>query len=132
MLRLGGRRLAPALRRTALCQSNSTALYHSEHAGGGHTRTGQGLAAEVLPGIATARTPERTAELEALAEKHNGFLFGELVRPTALPSLKLLLPPPASLASPCRVLSCIVLPCSPYGCNMTYTDVPHTDTNTTC
>ena len=70
MLRLGGRRLAPALRRTALCQSNSTALYHSEHAGGGHTRTGQGLAAEVLPGIATARTPERTAELEALAEKH--------------------------------------------------------------
>jgi hypothetical protein len=36
------------------------------------------LAAEVLPGIATARTPERTAELEALAEKHNGFLFGEL------------------------------------------------------
>ena len=92
MLRLGGRRLAPALRRTALCQSNSTALYHSEHAGGGHTRTGQGLAAEVLPGIATARTPERTAELEALAEKHNGFLFGELVRPTALPSLKLLLP----------------------------------------
>ena len=82
MLRLGSQRLAPALRRTALCQSKSTALYHS--AGGGHTRTGQGLSAEVLPGIATARTPERTAELEALAEKHNGFLFGELVRSTAL------------------------------------------------
>lgn len=26
------------------------------------------------------RTPERTAELEKLAEEHNGFLFGELVR----------------------------------------------------
>ena len=25
------------------------------------------------------RTPERTAELEKLAEEHNGFLFGELV-----------------------------------------------------
>ena len=112
MLRLGGRRLlAPALRRTALCQSNSTALYHSEHAGGGHTRTGQGLAAEVLPGIATARTPERTAELEALAEKHNGFLFGELVRLTTLPSLKLLLPPPASLASPRRG-TCLHAACS--------------------
>ena len=82
MLRRGSQRLAPARRRTALCQSKSTALYHS--AGGGHTRTGQGLSAEVLPGIATARTPERTAELEALAEKHNGFLFGELVRSTAL------------------------------------------------
>lgn len=27
-----------------------------------------------------ARTPERTAELERLAEEHNGFLFGEVVR----------------------------------------------------
>ena len=26
------------------------------------------------------RTPERTAELERLAEEHNGFLFGEVVR----------------------------------------------------
>ena len=26
------------------------------------------------------RTPERTAELEKLAEQHNGFLFGEVVR----------------------------------------------------
>jgi hypothetical protein len=85
MLRLGSHRLAPALRRTALRQSKSTALYHS--AGGGHTRTGQGLSAEVLPGIATARTPERTAELEALAEKHNGFLFGELVRPNCFTEL---------------------------------------------
>ena len=33
------------------------------------------------------RTPERTAELEKLAEEHNGFLFGELVRaPDARPS----------------------------------------------
>ena len=31
------------------------------------------------------RTPERTAELERLAEEHNGFLFGEVVR--ALSSL---------------------------------------------
>ena len=60
------------------------------------------MAAEVLPGIATARTPERTAELEALAEKHNGFLFGELVRPTALPSLKLLLPLRLPLPPPRR------------------------------
>ena len=112
MLRLGGRSLlAPALRRTALCQSKSTALYHS--AGGGHTRTGQGLAAEVLPGIATARTPERTAELEALAEKHNGFLFGELVRPTALPSLKLLLLPCPPPAGTCLHAACSVSPNSP-------------------
>ena len=27
----------------------------------------------------SGRTPERTAELERLAEEHNGFLFGELV-----------------------------------------------------
>ena len=27
------------------------------------------------------RTPERTAELERLAEEHNGFLFGELPLP---------------------------------------------------
>ena len=26
------------------------------------------------------RTPERTAELERLAEENNGFLFGEVVR----------------------------------------------------
>ena len=26
------------------------------------------------------RTPERTAELERLAEEHNGFMFGEIVR----------------------------------------------------
>ena len=31
------------------------------------------------------RTPERTAELERLAEEHNGFLFGELVRCLATP-----------------------------------------------
>ena len=30
------------------------------------------------------RTPERTAELEKLAEEHNGFLFGELVRLSTL------------------------------------------------
>jgi len=28
----------------------------------------------------TGRTPEREAELQKLAEEHNGFLFGELVR----------------------------------------------------
>eukprot|EP00316_Scyphosphaera_apsteinii_P025452 CAMPEP_0119317174 /NCGR_PEP_ID=MMETSP1333-20130426/42248_1 /TAXON_ID=418940 /ORGANISM="Scyphosphaera apsteinii, Strain RCC1455" /LENGTH=131 /DNA_ID=CAMNT_0007323037 /DNA_START=33 /DNA_END=428 /DNA_ORIENTATION=+ len=28
-----------------------------------------------------ARTPERTAELERLAEEHNGFLFGEIPLP---------------------------------------------------
>jgi hypothetical protein len=31
------------------------------------------------------RTPERTAELERLAEEHNGFLFGEVVRATRAP-----------------------------------------------
>ena len=39
------------------------------------------------------RTPERTAELEKLAEEHNGFLFGELVRaPDARPSRGVLCP----------------------------------------
>tara|TARA_B100000524_G_scaffold123783_1_gene60892 strand:+ start:243 stop:428 length:186 start_codon:yes stop_codon:yes gene_type:complete len=29
--------------------------------------------------VPPVRTPERTAELERLAEEHNGFLFGEVV-----------------------------------------------------
>ena len=60
MLRPSLGRLATAVARrpAALCQSSRLAS-----------------------GITAARTPERTAELEALAEKHNGFLFGELVRP---------------------------------------------------
>ena len=34
------------------------------------------------------RTPERTAELEKLAEEHNGFLFGEIVRWPGAPLLR--------------------------------------------
>ena len=33
----------------------------------------------------TGRTPERYAELEKLAEEHNGFLFGEVVRRAPAP-----------------------------------------------
>ncbi len=40
----------------------------------------RGLASSAPAVDASGRTPERTAELERLAEQHNGFLFGELVR----------------------------------------------------
>lgn len=40
-----------------------------------------GRAVHMQDSINTApRTPERTAELECLADEHNGFLFGEIVR----------------------------------------------------
>jgi hypothetical protein len=37
-------------------------------------------AASVTAADTSGRTPERTAELERLAEEHNGFMFGEVVR----------------------------------------------------
>ena len=40
------------------------------------------------------RTPERYAELEALAEKHNGFLFGEVVRRAPAPPRRIAARPP--------------------------------------
>eukprot|EP00966_Prymnesium_polylepis_P012890 296695-Prymnesium_polylepis.1 len=45
----------------------------------GQQRTLAGPVVDIFP----PRTPERTAELERLAEEHNGFLFGEVVRDDA-------------------------------------------------
>ena len=44
-------------------------------------RLARGLAADVSVPDTSGRTPERTAELERLAEEHNGFLFGEVPPP---------------------------------------------------
>ena len=46
----------------------------------GARRNGSGGGAAEPVSNFPPRTPERTAELERLAEEHNGFLFGEVVR----------------------------------------------------
>lgn len=61
LTRAGVGRLADAARRPPLARSLATS-------------------APTVPDT-SGRTPERTAELERLAEEHNGFLFGEVVRP---------------------------------------------------
>jgi hypothetical protein len=72
------------------------------------------LAARAASSVAhldtSGRTPERTAELERLAEEHNGFLFGEVVRlaparrdqRAADAQRKGARPPPTTLTTPPR------------------------------